>query len=153
MSAPYNNVMNAMAVNRSKGRPRLARVESAPAKFYPAILLRGPQTRRNAVKSARRNAANKRRLAQIKKATPSKLPKTRSARRNLIKKFPAAEAARQARANNAYEKMRQMNPSLPPRGLELAGLQMRLRAPPPPRGPLMSARYVLAMKRPFRSKK
>lgn len=131
--------MPSSAPNTRQRRSPIRRIASAPI-MNTTILLHGPPSRRNMLKSARRNA----RASAVRKSPGSKLPKTRSARRNLIKKFPAAYAARQARAENAYEKMRQMYPSagLRPRGL--AGVQ----GPRPPRAPAMSMMTLIAMRRP-----
>lgn len=54
----------------------LRRTLSAPALVYPAMLLRAPPTRRNNVKSARRNAAHRKR--SVPKKTHSKLPNTKT---------------------------------------------------------------------------
>lgn len=135
--------MPSSAPNTRQRRSPIRRVASAPV-MNTTILLHGPPSRRNMLKSARR--PNKR-LSALKKSPGSKLPKTRSARRNLIKKFPVAYAARRARADNTYETMRQMYPNagLRPRGL--AGVQA-----PRPRTPAMSMMALLAMRR-SRSKK
>jgi len=55
----------------------LRRTLSAPALVYPAMLLRAPPTRRNNVKSARRNAAHKKRR-WVPKTKHSKLPNTKT---------------------------------------------------------------------------
>ena len=123
-----------------RSRSPLSRVASAPT-MNTIILLHGPPTRRNMLKSNRRNKRFSKLKTALKKSPRSKLPKTRSARRNMIKKFPTAYAARRARADNAYEKMRQMYPSagLIPRGL--AGVQGPRSRPPP-----MSMLALLAMR-------
>ena len=180
--------MPSSAPNTRQRRSPMRRIASAPI-MNTTILLRGPPSRRNMLKSARRNA----RASAVRKSPGSKLPKTRSARRTLLRgkmgflrvvenerriqeiknlprqlnmarantrmspaskqrkimeilsklrSLPAAYPARQAKAENAYETMRQMYPSagLRPRGL--AGVQG-----PRPRAPATSMMALLAMRR------